>query len=365
MARPARARFADLSAAPHKGRGALSNASGRYEAQAGDAFDDGWEREDEGALLTASVTPETAKSIISRNDSPDISFDRTANPYRGCEHGCVYCYARPNHAYVGLSPGLDFETKLFAKTNAAALLEEALRKPGYAPDVLMLSGVTDPYQPIEKTYQITRSLLEVLSACNHPTAIITKSALVLRDIDLLADMARRNLVKVALSITSLDPGLSRRLEPRATAPHRRLSAVRTLSEAGVPVSVMMAPIIPALNDHEIEALLAAVADTGAQSAGYVLLRLPLELKDLVHEWLDQHAPHRAARVKALIRDTRGGADYQAAFGLRQRGSGPYARQIAVRFKAALQRYGLTRPSLALDTSRFVPPSRPGDQASLL
>lgn len=365
MARPARARYADLAAAPQKGRGALSNASGRYEAYAREAFDDGWERDDDPSRIEASVTPEAAQSIITRNDSPDISFDRAANPYRGCEHGCVYCYARPNHAYVGLSPGLDFETKLFAKTNAAGLLEDALRKPGYTPDVLMLSGVTDPYQPIEKTYRITRSLLEVLSACHHPTAIITKSALVLRDIDLLADMAKRNLVKVALSITTLDPALSRRLEPRAAAPHRRLAAVKALSEAGVPVTVMTAPIIPALNDHEIEALLAAAAEAGARSAGYVLLRLPLELKDLVHEWLDQHAPERAARIKALIRSTRGGADYQSAFGLRQRGSGAYADQIASRFKAALKRHGLTRPSLALDASRFVPPPRPGDQMTLL
>lgn len=365
MASPARARFAPLSAAPHKGRGALSNDSGRYEAQAREAFDDGWDLEETSPRIEATVIAEAAKSIISRNDSPDISFDRAANPYRGCEHGCVYCYARPNHAYVGLSPGLDFETKLFAKTNAAALLEEELRRPGYKPDVLMLSGVTDAYQPIERTYQITRSLLELLSACNHPVGIITKSALVTRDVDLLADMAKRNLVKVALSVTTLDPALSRRLEPRAAAPHRRLQAVRVLADAGVPVSVMMAPIIPALNDHEIEAVLAAAAEAGAHSAGYVLLRLPLEIKDLVHEWLDQHAPERAARIKKLIRDTRGGADYQSAFGLRQRGSGPYAQQIAARFKAALRRNGLTRPSLALDAARFVPPPRPGDQMTLL
>ncbi len=350
----------------HRGRGAGTNAAGRYEHVTRVDFDDGWDRaEDDPPRLATTVTPETAKTVISRNDSPDISFDRAVNPYRGCEHGCVYCYARPNHAYAGLSPGLDFETRLFAKTNAAAALEAELRKPGYQPSVLMLSGVTDCYQPIERTQRLTRALLETLLAFRHPTANITKSALVLRDRDILQEMARQKLVKVALSITTLDPALARRMEPRAASPHRRLEAVAGLAAAGIPVSVMMAPIVPGLTDHEIEDVLQAAKAHGAQAAGYILLRLPLEVRDLVHDWLDEAAPERAARIKRLIRDTRSGADYQSAFGLRQRGSGPYAAQIAARFRAGLKRYGLTRPSLALDTHHFRPPPMPGEQLSFL
>jgi DNA repair photolyase len=348
-----------------RGRGVISNATGRFEKESREDFNDGWEpHEAPPSALRTLVTDEAARSVISPNDSPDISFDRAVNPYRGCEHGCVYCYARPNHAYVGLSPGLDFETRLFAKSNAAEALEAELRAPGYRPSVLMLSGVTDCYQPIERERRITRKLLETLLAFRHPVAIITKSALILRDLDILSEMARLGLVKAALSITTLNRGLARRMEPRASAPHRRLEAVAGLAAAGVPVSVMMAPIVPGLTDHEIEDVLKAASRAGARAAGYVLLRLPLEVRDLVHEFLDEAIPERAARIKRLIRDTRGGADYQSAFGLRQRGTGPYAAQIAARFHAALKRHGLDRPSLALDTSQFRAPPRPGDQLPL-
>ncbi|HRE43826.1 MAG TPA: PA0069 family radical SAM protein, partial [Terricaulis sp.] len=290
------------------GRGARSNAAGRYERFAVEAFDDGWAGE-EIARLDTIVTPELAKSIISTSQSPDISFDQSINPYRGCEHGCIYCYARPNHAYVGLSPGLDFETKLFVKANAPALLEAALSKPNYQPRTIMLGGVTDIYQPIERGYGVTRAILEVLARWRHPTALITKSQLVLRDLDILSPMAARGLVKAAISITTLERRIARAMEPRAAAPHRRLEAVRELADAGVPVTVMAAPIIPGINDSEIEAILEAAAKAGASAAGYVILRLPLEIKDLFREWLAAHFPDRAARVMALVRQIRGGRDY--------------------------------------------------------
>ncbi|MEZ5995283.1 MAG: PA0069 family radical SAM protein [Hyphomonadaceae bacterium] len=350
-----------MSRDPLRGRGARTNASGRYERFSREAFDDGWADQDVAPLETI-VTPELAKSIISTNQSPDISFDQSINPYRGCEHGCVYCYARPNHAYVGLSPGLDFETKLFVKTNAAELLEQAFAKPGYRPRTIMLGGVTDIYQPIERGYAVTRSILEVMERWRHPVALITKSQLVMRDIDILARLAQRGLAKAAISVTTLDRRIVRVMEPRAAAPHRRIEAIRLLSEAGVPTTVMVAPIVPAINDSEIEAILEACAQAGASAAGYVALRLPHEIKTLFREWLAEHFPDRAARVMALVRQMRGGRDYDPEWSKRQRGEGPYARLIAGRFARACRSLGLDRPRLALDHTQFRPPFR--DQADL-
>src|SRR5881394_3347322 len=289
-----------------RGRGTLSNQSGRYEPIARIAFDDGWQSLEELPPFATTVSVDSTRKIITRNESPDISFDRSINPYRGCEHGCVYCFARPTHAYLGLSPGLDFESKLFVKPDAPALLERELSAPNYAPRTIAIGTNTDPYQPIERQYQVMRGLLEVLERAGHPVGIVTKSALVLRDIDILSRMARRNLVKVALSVTSLDPKLARIMEPRAATPARRLETVRRLSEVGVPTSVMVAPVIPAINDMEIERILDAAAAAGAKKAGYVLLRLPLEVRDLFREWVTENFPDRARHVFKLIRDTRGG-----------------------------------------------------------
>jgi DNA repair photolyase len=334
------------------GRGARSNVDGRYERYAREAFDDGWTVDDEATAPRTEMFIETARTIIARNDSPDISFDRTINPYRGCEHGCIYCYARPNHAYVGLSPGLDFERKIFAKTNAVERLEAELAAPGYRPDTIVLGGVTDIYQPLERELRITRGLLETLQRRRHPVALITKSQLILRDVDILSSMAADNLAKAAISLTTLDKTLARRMEPRAAAPHRRLAAIEMLAEAGVPVTVMTAPLIPGLNDHEIESLLAAAAEAGATGAGYVVLRLPLEIKDLFAEWLETDYPDRAARVLSLTRSLRGGKDYDARWGVRQRGEGPYAQLIAARFKRACDRLGLNKLSRPLDCTKF-------------
>ncbi len=349
-----------------KGRGAETNASGRYEAQQREAFDDGWREEDAPPPLKTTVTHEEARTIISRNQSPDISFDRSINTYRGCEHGCFYCYARPNHAYVGLSPGLDFESRLFVKSNAAALLARELAKPSYRPGVIVMGGVTDAYQPIERGYGVTRAVLDVLARHDHPVAIITKSALVLRDLDILAPMAAKNLAKVAISVTTLDPKLARAMEPRAAAPHKRIEAIRLLSEAGVPTAVMAAPIIPALNDPELEAILKAAAGAGARTAGYVLLRLPRELKDLARDWFETHTPDRAARILALLKSMRGGGDYDPQWFLRQRGRGPYARLISDRFHRACDRLGLnTARAMGLDLTRFRRPRAAHDQLDLL
>ncbi|MBU6372320.1 MAG: PA0069 family radical SAM protein [Alphaproteobacteria bacterium] len=351
--------------AARKGRGAQSNVSGRYETHARSAEDDGWSFADpEPPPLRTEVTIETARTIISTNDSPDISFDQTINTYRGCEHGCVYCYARPNHAYAGLSPGLDFESRLFVKANAAELLARELARPGYVPKTIVLGGVTDVYQPLERTWKVTRAVLEVLAAHRHPVALVTKSALVLRDLDILAPMAAAGLAKVAVSVTTLDPKLARAMEPRAAAPHRRLDTIRALTEAGVPTGVMTAPLIPALNDHEIDALLEAAAAAGAVSAGYVALRLPLEIAQLFQEWLAANAPDRAQRVMKLVREMRGGRDYDPAWGVRQRGTGPYAQLMAQRFRAAAKRHGLDRPRTRLDVSQFRVPPKPGDQLGL-
>lgn len=352
-----------MSRDPLHGRGARTNASGRYERFAREAFDDGWTAEELRPLETI-VTPELAKTIISTNRSPDISFDQSINPYRGCEHGCIYCYARPNHAYVGLSPGLDFETRLFVKANAAELLEQEFSRPSYRPRTIMMGGVTDIYQPIERGYGVTRSILDVMERWRHPVALITKSQLIIRDIDILARLAERGLAKAAISVTTLDRRIARVMEPRAAAPHRRIEAIRMLSQAGVPVTAMVAPIVPAINDREIEAILEECARAGAGAAGYVVLRLPLEIKDLFREWLEQHFPDRAARVMALVRQMRGGRDYDPEWGKRQRGEGPYARLIADRFAAALRRLSLDKPRLPLDHTQFRRPPEAGGQPDL-
>jgi DNA repair photolyase len=348
---------------PLNGRGARSNASGRYERFAYEAFDDGWSAEEARPIETI-VTPELAKSIISTNDSPDISFDQSINPYRGCEHGCIYCYARPNHAYVGLSPGIDFETKLFVKANAVELLEAEFSKPRYRPKTIMLGGVTDIYQPIERGYGITRGILEVMEKWRHPVSLITKSQLVIRDIDILARLAERGLAKAAVSVTTLERRIARVMEPRAAAPHRRIETVRMLAQAGVPVTVMVAPIIPAINDTEIEAILEEASKAGASACGYVVLRLPLEIKDLFQEWLSTYFPDRKARVMTLVRGMRNGRDYDPEWGKRQKGEGPYAKLIADRFARARRKFGLEKPSMPLDTTQFRRPLSAGGQADL-
>lgn len=347
-----------------RGRGARSNHSGRFEAERRVSFDDGWEGLGELDAFRTEVYAEPARSIITRNQSPDISFDQSINPYRGCEHGCTYCYARPTHCYLGHSAGLDFETKLYAKTNAAELLEKELAARTYTPKVLALGTNTDPYQPIEREHRITRQILEVLERTGHPVGIVTKSALVLRDVDILARMAARGLAKVALSVTTLDRRIARAMEPRASTSAKRLEAVRGLAQAGVPVAVMVAPIVPGLTDPEIENILEAARDAGATEAGYVLLRLPLELKDVFREWLAEEFPDRAGRVINLLRSMHGGKDYVAEFGQRQKGRGPYAEQIAMRFRLALKRLGLNQRREALRLDLFKPPVAKGQQMPL-
>jgi len=341
-----------------RGRGSLSNATGRYEPLARVAFDDGWQGLEELPPFKTTVTADSTRKIITRNDSPDISFDRSINPYRGCEHGCVYCFARPTHAYLGLSPGLDFESKLFMKPNAPELLERELSAPGYVPKVIAIGTNTDPYQPIERRYKIMRRILEVLDSAGHPVGIVTKSALVLRDLDILARMAKRDLVKVALSVTTLDAKLARTMEPRAATPPRRLDTLRQLVKAGVPATVMVAPVIPALNDDEIERILEAVAAAGVRHAGYVLLRLPLEVRDLFREWLMTNFPDRYRHVFKLIRDMRGGKDYDSTFGQRQTGTGPIAWMIGRRFEVACEKLGFNAAKHKITTAHFRPP-RPG------
>ena len=348
-----------------RGRGAVSKPHARYEPVEHERYDDGWELPEELSPLKTEVTLERARTIITRNDSPDLSFDRSINPYRGCEHGCVYCFARPTHAYQGLSPGLDFETKLFAKPNAAELLEKELMKPGYAPKTIALGTNTDPYQPIERRFRLTRSILEVLQRMNHPVGIVTKSALVQRDIDILAPMAERGLTKVALSVTTLDPKLARKMEPRASTPAKRLETIRRLSEAGIPVTVLAAPLIPGINDHEIEDVLQATYAAGAREAGYVLLRLPHELKDIMRDWLSEHYPDKLRHVFSLVQDTRAGKVYDSAWGERQTGVGPYAWMIGRRFEIASERCGFGKARRPLRTDLFKPPKREGaEQLSL-
>jgi len=347
-----------------RGRGAASNESGRYEAERREAFDDGWESLDELPRLKTEVTLETPRKIITRNSSPDISFDRSINPYRGCEHGCAYCFARPTHAYMGLSPGLDFETRLFAKPDAARLLEKELAAPGYEVKTIAIGTNTDPYQPVEREYRIMRQILEVLSEANHPVGIVTKSALVLRDLDILAPMAEKGLAKVGISLTTLDRKLARKMEPRASTPAKRLEAISGLAKAGVPVAVMTAPVVPVLTDGEIERLLEAGSAAGATSAGYVLLRLPLEVAPLFKEWLAENFPDSAEHVLSVMRSMRGGKDYDAAWGERQKGRGPYAWQIGRRFELACRRLGLNVRRDTLRTDLFVPPVPVGGQLKL-
>jgi len=357
------AKFADrlTPADLRRGRGAASNATGRFEALQREDFDDGWER-DETTALETQVTLERPRTIITRNESPDISFDRSINPYRGCEHGCVYCYARPSHAYLGLSAGLDFESKLFVKDGAAALLEKELAAPKYRPRLIALGANTDAYQPIERQYRVTRSILEVLSRTRHPVGIITKSNLILRDVDLLAPMAQEGLVKVFVSVTTLDRGVARKMEPRAPTPERRLEAIERLAAAGIPVGVMTAPIIPAVNDAEIETILARAHAAGAREAGYVTLRLPLELREIFREWLAVNFPDRLKHTLSLVQSMHGGKDYDSQWGRRMAGSGPYAWMIGRRFEIAAQRLGFRQTPLALRTDLFRAPEPTGAAA---
>ncbi|HMO28629.1 PA0069 family radical SAM protein [Enterovirga sp.] len=362
--RPEARTYGPVEAQRRRGRGATANPDGRYEPVQRERFDDGWETEEQADVFRTEVTIEKPRTIITRNDSPDIGFDRSINPYRGCEHGCVYCFARPTHAYQGLSPGLDFETKLFAKPNAAELLRKELAASGYEPAMIAIGTNTDPYQPIEKTYRITRQVLEVLAETGHPVGIVTKSALVTRDIDLLAPMAARGLAKVAISVTTLDPVLARRMEPRAATPTRRLTTIRQLAEAGIPVSVLVAPIVPAINDHEIEGILRAAHAAGAREAGYVLLRLPLELKGVVRDWLAENYPDRMKHVLSLVEETRGGKLYDSAFGQRQTGTGPYAWMIGRRFEAAAERLGFNTERAKLRCDLFRAPVKEAAQLAL-
>jgi DNA repair photolyase len=339
-----------------KGRAARSNPAGRFARTLVEDFDDGWYREATPDSIATRVEPEAARTVISRNDSPDVPFDQSINPYRGCEHGCIYCYARPTHAYLGLSPGLDFETRLFYKQDAAAHLRAELARPGYACSAIALGASTDPYQPVEKRLRVTRSILEVLLEHRHPCTVVTKGALVLRDLDLLTALASQRLTRVYLSITTLDAELKRTLEPRAAAPEARLKAVRELHAAGVPVGVLVAPVIPAVNDAEIEAIVERAAAAGATSAAYIPLRLPHEVADLFRDWLQAHLPERAAHVMALVQSMRGGRDNDPRFGERMRGAGEYAGLLAQRFALACRRNGLApREGGELDTTLFRAP----------
>lgn len=353
---------------PRKGRGAVSNASGRFEPVKREAFDDGWDAENGSETwpekLKTEVQVEHPKRIITRNQSPDISFDRSINPYRGCEHGCSYCFARPSHAYMGLSPGQDFESRLFAKPDAAALLEKELSDARYVPKVIAMGTNTDPYQPVEKIWRITRSVLEVLERTSHPVGIVTKSAMIQRDIDILARMAEKGLVKVALSVTTMDPKLARSMEPRAASPARRLETLQALHQAGIPTAMMVAPIIPALNDSEIERILEAGKAVGVDQAGYVMLRLPLEVRDIFRQWLLTHYPDRYRHVMSLVKSMRDGKDYDATWGRRMRGSGPYAWMIGRRFEKACERLKIGTRRVELRTDLFSAPARRNEQMSL-
>jgi len=355
---------------PPAGRGAQSDAlSPRFKVPSRE-MDGDWRDVEKIVVgpvqkLRTTVTEEQPKSILSFNSSPDIPFDRSINAYRGCEHGCIYCFARPTHAWLGLSPGQDFETKLLMKPDAALLLRQELARPGYRPRVIALGTNTDPYQPIERSYGITRQILEVLHECRHPLGIVTKSNLIARNADILGPMAERRLARAYISVTTLDRDLARRMEPRAPTPARRLKAIEALACAGVPVGVMFAPIVPGLNDNEMETVLEAVRDAGATAAGYVLLRLPLEIKDLFREWLEAHYPDRAGRVMALVRDCRGGRDYDPEWGKRLKGTGPFADMVARRFAIACRKYGLDKRSWELDSTQFIKPAADSDQLALL
>ncbi len=348
-----------------RGRAALSNPSGRYERHRPVPLDDGWKDLEPGpAPIRTTVTPEPARSIITRNDSPDVPFDRSINPYKGCEHGCIYCFARPTHAYLGLSPGLDFESRIFSKPNAPALLARELSRPGYRCEVLALGANTDPYQPAERRLELTRRILEVLAEHDHPVSVVTKSNLILRDLDLLIAMAKKNLAGVLISITTLDPDLARSMEPRAPSPERRIQGIGALSDAGIPVGVLASPMIPGLNDSELEAILKASAEAGAVSAGYILIRLPHEVKELFIEWLENHWPAKASRVLGLLRRAHGGELYDPGFGTRMRGTGQYAEMLHKRFDVCCRRYGLDEGHPPLNTDRFRVPPRSGQQIPL-
>lgn len=354
-----------------KGRAAISNRSGRYEPVVKEWVDDGWQQNAASVggehravtQLETTLTVDRARRAITRNTSPDIGFDRSINPYRGCEHGCIYCFARPTHAYWGLSAGLDFETQLFYKPGLPGLLDRELRAKRYTPATLALGANTDPYQPVERTLGLTRSILEVLQAFNHPVGIVTKSALVTRDLDVLGAMAQLDQVMVCVSVTTLDPKVARALEPRAPTPERRLQTIRRLSDAGIPVAILASPLIPGLTDHEVDAILSAGKDAGARSANTILLRVPLEIAGLVEEWLHRHVPHRADRVLSLLRQCHGGELYDSTFGTRMRGQGPYAELMRQRFSKACARLGLATRSWVLDSSRFAAPPQTGGQQS--
>ncbi len=347
-----------------RGRGAQSNASGRYESEARVAFDDGWQSLEDLPPFKTSVTVDTARKVITRNDSPDIGFDRSINPYRGCEHGCVYCFARPTHAYMGLSPGIDFESRLFVKPDAPVLLEKELAAPGYEPRMIAIGTNTDPYQPIERDHKIMRGILEVLERTGHPVGIVTKSALVVRDLDILSRMAKRNLVKVGVSVTTMDAKLARTMEPRASTPSKRLEALKILTEAGIPTKVMISPIIPALNDQEMERILDSAAHIGVPEASHILLRLPLEVRDLFREWLMANYPDRYRHVFTLIRDMRDGRDYDSQWGTRMKGTGPMAWMIGRRFDIACDKLGLNKRRSKLTTDHFARPKANGEQLDL-
>ncbi len=359
-----------------RGRGALSNRNGRFEPTATELVDDGWgslagDPEHEiapeiGAQLQTIIGIDTSRTIISRNDSPDIGFDRSINPYKGCEHGCIYCYARPTHTYLGFSAGVDFERRIFAKPNAPELLREALAKPGYRPQVIVIGANTDPYQPVERQMAITRQILQIMAETRHPVGLITKSDLVTRDIDLLADLARDNLVHVGMSVTTLDPKLARIMEPRASTPAKRLAAIRAMSEAGIPVRIMTAPMIPGINDDEMEKLLATGSEMGADYASYTMLRVPLEIEELVREWLDAHFPNKADKVFSLLRGAHGDRNnpdraYNSQFGVRMRGAGAYADMLRQRFRATVTRLGLNSRTAAMPTDLFRRPTNNPDQ----
>ncbi len=347
------------------GRGAISNPAVRFDRLASNHIDDGWERDEELPVLRTQVRDEMAKTVISRNKSPDLSFDRSINPYRGCEHGCIYCFARPSHAYLGLSPGLDFETQLIARPNAADQLRKELSSPRYVPKTIAIGTNTDPYQPLEKERKIMRVVLEVLQAFNHPIAIVTKGTLIERDIDILADMAAKGLVRVGVSVTTLDPKTSRAMEPRVPLPVARLRSIRRLTDAGVPVRVMVSPIVPALTDHELEAILTAASEAGAVAASAIVLRLPREVAPLFKEWLEAAYPERAARVMGRVRELHGGKDYDPAFGKRMTGQGEWAAMMLQRFHLTARKLGLDRSLPELRTDLFARPPQPGDQLSLL
>ena len=347
-----------------RGRGAINNATNRYEAERRQREDDGWGSLEEAEPLRTTLHDDSSRSIIAWNTSPDIPFDRSINPYRGCEHGCVYCFARPTHAYLGFSPGLDFETQIVVKRNAAQLLRKELASKSYKPGVMSMGTNTDHYQPVERELKITRSVLEVLLEARHPLGIVTKNALITRDIDILSEMAKLNLVKVYVSVTTLDRKLARAMEPRASTPPKRLEAIKQLNEAGIPTGVMTAPMIPQLNDMELERILEAAYDAGAREAGYVLLRLPLELKEIWREWLNEHYPDRAARVMKMVREARGGADYVPQFGARMRGEGAYADLIGQRFALTCKKLGFNKRRYPMRSDLFVPPEKDERQGRL-